>query len=157
MKPRPQEDKRLVTRRRKTRRLRGSRTHGWGTSGQHRKGGMIGGHGKAGEFKHKWTAVLRYGGKRYGKYGFKSLSEDDLSTINVGQLDELSEKLDTSKEMEEQKGPLELDLTKMGFRKLLGEGKVRKAYSVKVPHSSELAIKKIEAAGGQVKGLQKTE
>ncbi|MEM4427493.1 MAG: 50S ribosomal protein L15, partial [Zestosphaera sp.] len=40
--------------------MRGSRTHGYGRVGQHRKAGSRGGRGAAGLHKHKWTWVVKY-------------------------------------------------------------------------------------------------
>lgn len=41
-------------------------------------------------------------------------------------------------------------LEKMGYRKLLGEGKITIPVTVKVPSCSEAALRKIEEAGGEV-------
>src|SRR5215472_9975223 len=75
----------MATRRRKTRRLRASRCHGWGRSGQHRDSGSQGGHGNAGWKRHKWSSVIRYG-IQIGDSGLKSLNHIQANTINVGQL-----------------------------------------------------------------------
>ena len=56
---------------RDVRKYRGSRTHGYGTVGQHRKGGQRGGKGKAGLHKGGWTWTVKYDPKHFGKYGFK--------------------------------------------------------------------------------------
>lgn len=66
--------------------------------------------------------------------------------INVGELEELADKLDLKKE----KGKLLLDLDKLGYTKLLGMGKTTKPFSVKVASFSEKAAKKIEEAGGKI-------
>lgn len=60
----------MTTRKRKIRRQRGSRMHGWGVSGQHRDSGMRGGRGNAGRFKHKKTKTSQY--EKPGKHGFKN-------------------------------------------------------------------------------------
>jgi large subunit ribosomal protein L15 len=43
-----------------------------------------------------------------------------------------------------------IDLTSMGYAKLLGTGKLTKALSVKVESASKSAIEKIEQAGGKI-------
>jgi large subunit ribosomal protein L15 len=48
------------------------------------------------------------------------------------------------------KGKVVLDLTSLGYDKLLGGGKVTGAYAIKVAKVSESAKSKIEAAGGEV-------
>ncbi|MGQ9639829.1 MAG: uL15m family ribosomal protein [Candidatus Bathyarchaeia archaeon] len=124
--------------------MRGSRTHGWGTSGQHRKGGMKGGSGKAGTFKHKWTSVLRYGGE-LEKRGFKSpRASRKGEAINVDDLAGLAETLKLDRDST-------LNLTALGYSKLLGKGKVDRPIHVEVTEASELAVRKVTEAGGTVK------
>jgi len=132
---------------RKIRKKRGSRTHGFGRVGQHRGGGMRGGHGKAGFHKHKWTYVIKYEPDYFGKKGFTSPKnlKRKVNVINVGVLDELAEKLSTEKE-----GKLFIDLESFGCTKLLGAGKVTKPLIVKAPSCSKSAAQKIREAGGQV-------
>jgi large subunit ribosomal protein L15 len=43
-----------------------------------------------------------------------------------------------------------LDLTSLGYAKLLGSGKIKKAITVKVVSCSKSAAEKIKKAGGQV-------
>jgi large subunit ribosomal protein L15 len=133
----------MATRRKKTRRMRGSRTHGWGVSGQHRDSGMRGGRGKSGTFKHKWTSVLRYGEVEKG--GFTSPKGlKKRRAINVGELNLLTQTTESGK------GPITLDLTSLGFDKLLGRGLVQMSFNIKVARSSRSAAKKIADAGGAV-------
>lgn len=135
----------MATRKKKTRKMRGSRLHGWGQSGQHRGSGMRGGTGKAGTFKHKRTSVLRYG--TIEKVGFtspKSLNEPRM--INVSELDLLTQ----PNQGQDKKAPVTLDLTSLGYDKLLGRGSVQRAFNIKVTKSSKSAAKKIEAAGGSI-------
>jgi large subunit ribosomal protein L15 len=133
----------MATRRKKTRRMRGSRTHGWGVSGQHRDSGMRGGRGKSGTFKHKWTSVLRYGEVEKG--GFMSPKGlKKRRAINVGELNLLTQTTQSGK------GPTTLDLTSLGFDKLLGRGLVQMSFNIKVAKSSRAAAKKIADAGGAV-------
>jgi large subunit ribosomal protein L15 len=136
----------MATRKRKVRRMRGSRTHGWGVSGQHRKSGMKGGRGRSGGFKHKWTRVLNLGDDR-SKIGFRSprsLKPD--RTINIDELDHLTSQVESQDKGE----PAVLDLTVLGYSKLLGRGSVSRAYNVKVAKASEAAARKIQQAGGRV-------
>jgi len=132
----------MATRRKKTRRMRGSRTHGWGVSGQHRDSGMRGGKGKSGTFKHKWTSVLGCEMETGGFTSPKSLKK--RRAINVGELSLLTQA------NQSEKGPVALDLTLLGFDKLLGRGLVRMPFNIKVAKSSRSATKKIVDAGGAV-------
>src|SRR5208337_2276883 len=89
----------LATRLRKGRRLRASRTHGWGTSGQHRGTGMQGGAGISGRYRHKRSRLIRTGEFAHmhykGKKGFTpvSASKDPGRTMDLWQLSGLVDKL----------------------------------------------------------------
>ena len=132
---------------RKIRKKRGSRTQGYGRVGQHRKSGSKGMR-RAGRHKHGWTYVLRYEPDYFGKKGFtspKSLREKE-NIINVGKLDEMTEKISSKKE----EGKFFIDLESLGYTKLLGTGKVTKPLIVKVASYSKSAAEKIKEAGGQI-------
>ena len=131
---------------RKTRKMRGSRTHGYGQVGQHREGG-IRGMRKVDRDRRGRTYVLTLEPSRFRK-GFtspRSVGRKN-NVINVGELEELAHRLDLKKE----KGKLLLDLDKLGYTKLLGTGKITKPFSIKVASFSEKAAKKIEEAGGKI-------
>lgn len=132
---------------RKLRKKRGSRTHGYGRVGQHRDAGSKG-HRKVGRHKHLWSYVTTYEPNYFGKKGFtspKSLKRKE-NAINLKKLNELSQKLSVEKE----KGKLHVDLTSLGYTKLLGTGKISKALIVNVASCSKSAAEKIKEAGGQV-------
>ncbi|MFQ5711700.1 MAG: uL15 family ribosomal protein [Candidatus Geothermarchaeales archaeon] len=133
-------------RERKTRKKRGSRTVGWGRVGQHRGSGMRGGFGKAGMHKHKWIYTLKYEPDHYGKHGFKSIRKPPR-TINVGKLEEIIRSRDYEKGA---RGMVSIDLSRLGFNKLLGGGKVSTPMEVRVEKASEKAKEKIESLGGKV-------
>jgi len=127
---------------RKIRKTRGSRTQGYGRIGQHRKSGSKG-YRKAGRHKHLWSYVTSYEPGYFGKNGFTSPQSKtrNISVINLARLEALSNQ-----------NPDEgvIDLTSMGYAKLLGTGKLTKALSVKVESASKSAIEKIEQAGGKI-------
>jgi large subunit ribosomal protein L15 len=125
-------------RKRKTRKLRGSRTMGWGQIGQHRGSGSRGGFGRAGLHKHKWIYTLKYEPKHFGRHGFRTI-HPEKKIINISQLAELAFKSGDK-----------IDLSSMGIDKLVGKGKINFAIEVRVKEASKLAIKKIEEAGGKV-------
>lgn len=136
---------------RATRKMRGSRTHGYGTTGQHRKKGTKG-ERKVGRHKGLWTYVIKYEPDYFGKRGFtshKSLHQK-VNTINVGELEELVNKLSTEKTLEKKTGKIFLNLKKLGYTKLLGSGKITQPILVKILSHSEIASKKLEEAGGQI-------
>jgi len=131
---------------RKTRKNRGTRTQGYGRIGQHRKTGSKG-YRKAGRHKHLWSYLTTYEPDYFGKHGFtspKSLKNKE-KTINIKKLDEISAKISIEKE-----GKLHIDLTSLGYTKLLGTGKTTKPLIINVASCSKSADEKIKSAGGQV-------
>ena len=131
---------------RKIRKTRGSRTQGYGRIGQHRDSGSKG-HRKVGRHKHLWSYVTTYEPDYFGKNGFtspKSLKHKE-NVINITKLDELSTKFSVEKESK-----LFIDLTSLGYSKLLGTGKISKALIVNVPSCSKSAAEKIKEAGGEI-------
>ncbi len=138
----------MATRRRKTRRLRASRTHGWGRSGQHRGSGSQGGHGNAGWKRGKWSAVIRYG-IEIGEPGFRSLNAE-TSTINVGEITERIDSLIAQGYAKRANGKLDIELGRAGYSKLLGGGQVDKPIRVSVRQFSKRAAEKISHSGGEI-------
>jgi large subunit ribosomal protein L15 len=132
---------------RKTRKMRGSRTCGWGRVGQHRGAGCRG-HRKVGRHKHLWSYVAAHEPNYFGKHGFHSPQSLKLKEkiINIAALDEISERISVEKE----KGKLYVDLTHLGYTKLLGSGKLTKKLIINVPSCSKSAAEKIKKAGGQI-------
>ncbi|WP_455279552.1 uL15 family ribosomal protein [[Eubacterium] cellulosolvens] len=135
----------MATRKRKLRHQRGTRTHGWGVSGQHRDSGMRGGRGNAGRFKHKKTKTSQF--KKPGKSGFRNPATPIQShIINVGELDRLVKPID----IKDKKLPINLNLASLGYKKLLGKGLVKIPFNVQVEKTSKSAAKKITDAGGSI-------
>lgn len=136
---------------RKSRKLRGSRTVGYGRQGQHRKHSQKG-EKKAGRHKGGWSYVLRYEPDYYGKKGFRSIQSlhRKINAINVGNLGMLAEKLEGQNQLELKDGKIMLDLGKLGYNKLLGTGNVTTPIFVRINAHSASAAKKIEEAGGQI-------
>jgi len=143
----------VVRRRRKARKFRGSRTHGYGRVGQHRKGGSRGGKGRAAGRKHghMWSYIIKYEPDRFGKHGFHRPQElvREPKTINVGELDERIDLLLENKIAEYEEDKIIIDVTKLGLDKVLGKGKVTKPLIIKAKSFTTSAIKKIEDAGGK--------
>ncbi|RJS88875.1 50S ribosomal protein L15 [Candidatus Bathyarchaeota archaeon] len=137
---------------RKIRKLRGSRTCGYGRVGQHRKSGGRGGVGKAGGHKHFWSYVVKYDPLRFRRIGFKPPSSiyKRPTTINVGELKDLVMKKVGAEKLAALREPIAVDLEEMGFGKLLGRGRISIPVVVKVPSYTERALRKIEEAGGRI-------
>src|SRR3990172_2601760 len=132
---------------RKIRKTRGSRTQGYGRIGQHRKTGSKG-YRNAGKHKHLWSYVTTYEPDHFGKHGFTSPQSlhKNINVINLSRLDTIAIELPAPAEQ----GIPVVDLTSLGYAKLLGTGKITKPLTVKVQSCSKSAAEKITQAGGKV-------
>ena len=130
---------------RKIRKTRGSRTQGYGRIGQHRKSGSLG-YTKAGRHKQLWSYVTSYEPNAFGKHGFTSPQSlhKNINVINLAKLEALSIQLPQTE------GQPIIDLTSLGYAKLLGTGKITKPLTVKVKSCSKSAAQKITQAGGKI-------
>jgi len=132
--------------------MRAGRTHGRGKKAG-RGAGKRGGKGNAGLHKHKYITTVKHDPKHFGRYGFtrpKLPSEEPVRFTNVGQLENQIEKLLEAGFAKKAGAKMEIDLTSAGIDKLLGAGSVKSSFTIKVEAATEKAIKKIEAAGGEV-------
>ena len=132
-----------------TKKFRGSRTCGGGTSKNRRGAGNRGGRGKCGGCKHHFVRALQLGYAQ-GKHGFKRPLKmiRDVAVVNVGELDELADQLVEDEFAQLEDGTYNLDLTNLGIEKVLGTGQVKKSLVVKASEFSAIAQGKIESAGG---------
>jgi len=137
----------VVRFRRKVRKMRGSKTHGYGSKKKHRGAGSRGGRGYAGSHKHKWTYIVKYEPDHFGKHGFVSRKQlyrkRRHKEINVGELEELAAKLGVKS------GEL-LDLASLGYTKLLGKGSIETPFIVKIASFTPRAKEKLESVGGRI-------
>jgi large subunit ribosomal protein L15 len=136
----------MATRLRKSRRQRGTRFCGWGQIGQHRASGSRGGVGNAGKHKHFYIRTLKEEPEHFGHEQFHALRKSDITRwVNLKDLNQL---MKYSKATED--GKVLLDLSELGYEKLLGAGRVDAVVSVKVKKASKSAKDKIAEAGGEV-------
>ena len=123
----------------RTNKFRGrSRYHGRGKKAG-RGAGKRGGRGNAGINKHRLMTRLKYMPGHWGMYGFNrhpSLRNVNVS-INMQEVQDLAD--DDS-----------INLSEMGYDKLLGKGRIDRAIHITVAEASARAIEKVEAAGGSV-------
>jgi len=135
----------------RTRKFRGSRTHGRGK--KHGRGyGDRGGRGNAGLHKHKFKWMLIYDPDHFGAHGFVRHHDGLGKTLSLNvedvdrQLEEFVEKGFAAKSGE----AFEVDLGKAGFGKLLGGGRATRPMKIVVAAATESAKSKVQAAGGAV-------
>ena len=136
----------MTTRLRKTRKFRGSRTHGWGQVGQHRASGHKGGLGISGQLKHHFSSMLKEDPDHFGHDSTHPPHPNITKKwASIRDLDDLFAKF--GKKEGEKKV---IDLSGNGFDKLLGGGKISNAYTVKIKQSTSSAQEKVKQAGGEV-------
>jgi large subunit ribosomal protein L15 len=127
---------------RKIRKFRGTRTVGYGRIGQHRDAGSKGNR-KVGRHKHLWSKIVTTEPDYFGKHGFtspQSLHRKE-KTINLHQLDQLAQTKN-------------VNLTELGYTKLLGTGKLTKPLTIQVEAYSKSAQEKVRQAGGEIVSSQ---
>ena len=130
--------------------MTGSRTRGRG----HKKGrgaGLRGGRGNAGCHKTKRIMFERVG-RVWGAHGFKRPQSvvSANSSINLKTIEENSESWITEGIATKKGKVVSVDLTEMGYDKLLGTGSTTQSYKLTISAASAKAVEKIEAAGGEV-------
>lgn len=140
-----------VNKRKKAVRYRGSMTHGKGSKKKRRGSGNRGGKGMAGTGKrsdNKKPSIWKNAGY-FGKHGFVSKNARNIKAVNISYLDENILKLPSDAVSKENEF-FSVDIKKLGFNKLLSNGKVINKYKIKVPYASKKAIEKIKNNGGEV-------
>ncbi len=138
--------------RKKNIRLRGSKTHGYGSKKKNRGKGNKGGSGKAGTGKRADQNKPRIwkDTKYFGKHGFKPPRKEKISAINFHFLEEKFNSLLKKGILKEQNGKYKIDLSDIKINKLLSKGEPTRPYDIKVKYATARAIEKIKKAGGNV-------
>lgn len=108
-----------------------------------------------GRFRHKKSAVIRGLLPPFGKKGFTPIRPTMDVTINLSDLDPSLPKFSAQGAVSERAGRTVVDLSKLGYTKLLGQGKLAKPITIIVQRTSESAKKKIEEAGGSIEAPTK--
>lgn len=136
----------MPTRLRKTRKYRGGRNHGWGQIGQHRASGHKGGLGKSGMHKHHFIRMLMTDPDHFGHDSTHPPHPNLVRKwASVRDLDDIF-----AKHGKQEGGKKVIDLTGLGYDKLLGGGQTKNAYVVKVGRFSASAEEKLKKSGGEV-------
>ncbi len=151
------------------RKMRGTRTVGYGRVGQHRKAGQRAGKGKTtGWKKSKKSYYLKQKELGFpdpdwdfGKKGFKRPQDIrriyNVNTLNIKDLDLTIEDL-TQKNIATKTGTTySINMKDLNVQKILGRGEVNNKINITVDKASKRAIEKIESAGGKVTLLAATE
>jgi large subunit ribosomal protein L15 len=142
--------------------MRGTRTQGYGTVGQHRKAGQRAGKGKTTQWKKsKKTYYLKQKELGFpdpdwdlGKRGFKRPQDVNriyhVNTLNIKDLDSKIEELALKNVAKKSGNTYTINLKDINIQKILGRGDINKKINLTVNKASKRAIEKIESAGGKV-------
>lgn len=141
-----------VKRRKKSSRLHGSNTWTWGRN-KHRGSGSRGGVGLAGCGKrsaHKRASVWKLKSYR-GKHGFiPANTSAPVVAINVRDIEANLSKWVKSGSAKKDGDVFVIDLSSLGFTKLLSAGQVRHKFKIVVASATQRAVEKVKAAGGDL-------
>jgi len=150
----------VVRKESKSRKQRGKRTHGWGMGKKHRGAGNRGGRGRAGLGKRgaqKKTLPLSQGKKAVGKVANNNTGMEVVrnqaiiaNTINLSKLSNQIESWVKSEKAKKTKDVYSVDLSRLGYDKLLSDGELNKKINITIMAHSIKAKEKLEAAGGKI-------
>lgn len=139
----------VTNKRRKVTKYRAHTTHGGGHRKKRRGAGHRGGRGRAGSGKRGKVKKQSLG--KLGKHGFTPRSSKrKIKIISLDQLQTLIQK----KKIQEKDGVV--DLTSLGYQKLLSTGKLNLKLQIKIKQFSKKAEEKVKAAGGSILKEEKT-
>ncbi len=142
----------VIRKRKKSRKYRGSRRHGWGITKGHKKSGIRGGYGRAGRFSHRWIYYIVKEPEELKKKGFTrhpSLVKR-YKTINIAEIEGKLHNWLKSGVAKIDGDVVTINLKELGYEKLLGAGYPTRKYRLTIDLASEGAIEKIKNAGGDV-------
>ncbi len=141
----------VVHRRKKVTKYRGNSTHGGGARKKRRGAGSRGGRGNAGTGKR---AGQKKAGRpcELGSFGFNPRHEiKSVCAINVGYFTPRKVQVLVEQGKAVKEGTLYIiDLSQLGYEKLLGAGTVAPKLKLLVSECSAQAADKVKAAGGEV-------
>lgn len=141
----------VVYKRKKVNRYRGHSNHGGGARKKRRGAGSRGGRGMAGTGK-------RAGQKKagmplvLGRHGFRplrSVSVERVISVSYFTPEKVARLLQEGKAVKDGQF-VSVDLTKLGYTKLLGTGNTTQKLKITIASCSKGAVEKIKAAGGSV-------
>ena len=141
----------MIRTKRKINKQRGSRSNGGGCTKKRRGAGNKGGKGKAGAGKQHWTWTVIHDPDHFGKHGFKRPQKmiKKVNAVNLSYLEEHADDLVASGKASKEGDAIVIDVTELGYDKVLAKGKISKTFKISAPQFSASAIEKIEECGGE--------
>jgi len=145
--------------RKKVAKYRGSKTHGCGSMKKRRGAGNRGGRGAAGSGKRgdcKKPSISK-NTKYFGKHGFKKKNKVLKLSVNLGYFEDKFDKLLKEGVLEEKSGAYNVDISKLGYDKLIGAGNLKHKFNFTAKYASSSVVDKVKKAGGNVTVLEGAE
>ena len=141
----------MIRTKRKINKQRGSRSNGGGCTKKRRGAGNKGGKGKAGMGKQHWTWTVIHDPNHFGKHGFKRPQKTIHKSypVNLNFLNDKAEEFVEKGIATKEDDAIVIDVTELGFNKVLATGSLDIPLVIKSPAFSETAVEKIEEAGGE--------
>lgn len=141
----------MIRTKRKINKQRGSRSNGGGCTKKRRGAGNKGGKGKAGASKQHWTWTVKFDPDHYGKHGFKRPQKmiKKSNPVNLSYLEEKADDLIEAGKASMDGDSIVIDVTELGYDKVLAKGNITKSFIISAPKFSESAKVKIEELGGE--------
>ena len=150
----------VVHKRKKVTKYRAHTTHGGGHRKKRRGAGSRGGRGNAGTGKRAGQKKAGMKDRKLGKKGFTSKSITKGKATNVGHFTlERVNRLVEKGLVQKESNTFIVDLSKLGYQKLLGAGNTKLKLKIIVDNFVPKAEEKIKAAGGEItsKEIKKVE
>lgn len=131
--------------------MRGTQTYGYGSKKKQRGKGNHGGSGDSGQGKRSAAKKPSYQAKGYlGKQGFVNQKPISINVVNLKLIEDNFDNLLNKELIIEKDGFFEINLTNMGFDKLLGNCETTRKYKITVKFTSKKSKERIESVGGQI-------
>lgn len=113
---------------------------------------MRGGVGNAGRKSHHWIQTVIGKQPPLGKRGFKRPQKiaQAKKVVNISHLEAMLPTLVKEGNAVQKGNLLEVNLTELGYEKLLAQGEIKVPLKITIKEASERAIEKIKEAGGKV-------
>lgn len=140
----------MSRKRKKSKKKRGSRTHGYGAARKHRGAGSRGGRGRAGrgkKAKHKKLTALKEEKGKGQRKGFSRPQQKSVTTMNLMDIDQQLDQLLERGYAEKKGDHYVFDARQAGVDKILGKGQLNHKIDIKADNFSSKAKDKLAEAG----------
>jgi len=104
----------------------------------------------AGGHKHKWTWIIKYDPSHFGEKGFHPPTSRKAREINLNELSSIAERLSRSGSAVRDEGRIVIDLRELGYRKVVGKGRLAIPLKIIASRWTPRAEEKIRASNSVI-------